>query len=88
VHPDLGEAGLGVGAAALGDLVLVVRELEVDAASVDIEARAQEPGEGQPGRVSSEGFQRTKSIGSSLKGATSTRAPAIMSSTERPESWP
>ena len=50
--------------------------------------RPRPQGLSQPGRSSVEGFHRTKSIGSSLKGATSTLAPAIMSSTERPDSLP
>ena len=37
VHPHVGHDGRAVGAAALGDLVLVVGEDEVDAAAVDVE---------------------------------------------------
>ena len=50
--------------------------------------RPRDQGEGQPGSSSAAGFHSTKSIGSRLNGATSTRAPAIMSSTDRPESRP
>ena len=50
--------------------------------------RPRPQGLSQPGRSSDDGFHSTKSIGSRLKGATSTRAPAIMSSTERPDSVP
>ena len=41
VHPDLGEA-VARGRAGLGDLVLVVRKLQVEAAAVDVEMRAEE----------------------------------------------
>jgi hypothetical protein len=43
VHPHVGEAVAG-GAAGLRDLVLVVRELEVHAAAVDVEMRAEQRG--------------------------------------------
>ena len=42
----------------------------------------------QPGSSPGEGFHRTKSMASRLYGATSTRAPAIISSSGRPESRP
>ena len=42
VQPDAGEVAVGVGAGGLGDLVLVVGELEVDAAAVDVEAFAED----------------------------------------------
>jgi hypothetical protein len=45
-------------------------------------------GDGHDGSPGFDGFHSTKSIGSFLKGATSTRAPAIISSSERPESLP
>jgi hypothetical protein len=40
VHPD-GHDAMAEGALRLGDLVLVVRELEVDPAGVDVEALAE-----------------------------------------------
>ena len=46
------------------------------------------PGLGQPGSLGFEGFHSTKSIGSRLYGATSTRAPASISSSERRASAP
>ena len=42
VHPDLREGFVGVGATGLGELVLVVGELEVEAAAVDVEGPAEE----------------------------------------------
>ena len=45
-------------------------------------------GESQPGSSGGEGFQSTKSPGSRLYGATSTRAPASISSSGRRESVP
>ncbi len=45
-------------------------------------------GDGHAGSSGFDGFHRTKSIGFFLYGATSTRAPAIMSSSERLESLP
>ena len=50
--------------------------------------RPRPQGLSQPGRSGLDGFHSTKSIGSSLKGATSTRAPAIMSSTDRRDRVP
>ena len=41
MHPDVDE-GAAVGAFALRDLVLVVRELQVHAAAVDVEVLAQQ----------------------------------------------
>ena len=49
---------------------------------------AMPPGDGQDGSPGFDGFHSTKSIGSFLNGATSTRAPAIISSSERPDSLP
>ena len=42
VQPDLGEVAMGVRTAALGDLVLVVREHQVVAAAMDVETLAQQ----------------------------------------------
>ena len=41
VHPDAHELGAAVGALGLGDLVLVVREHQVEAAAVDVDLLAQ-----------------------------------------------
>ena len=41
LRPDARHGGRAVGAAALGNLVLVVREDEVEAAAVDVEDLAQ-----------------------------------------------
>jgi hypothetical protein len=84
MHPNIRKTVAHAG--GLGDLILMVGELEIIPAAVDIERLAQ--GDSHPGKSSLEGFHKTKSIGSSLKGATSTRAPAIMSSTERPDKAP
>ena len=50
--------------------------------------RRDAAGDGHDGSPGFDGFHSTKSIGSCLNGATSTRAPAIISSSERPESLP
>ncbi len=50
--------------------------------------RPMPQGESQPGRSGVEGFHSTKSPGSRLYGATSTRAPASISSGSRRESLP
>ncbi len=49
---------------------------------------AMPAGDGQPGSPGLDGFQSTKSVASRLYGATSTRAPAIISSSERLASAP
>src|SRR3546814_6472909 len=50
--------------------------------------RPRPQGDSQPGRSSGDGFQSTKSAGSRLNGAISTRAPACIASRVRRESWP
>src|SRR3546814_1882351 len=44
--------------------------------------RPRPQGESQPGRSSDDGFHKTKSAGSRLNGATSTRAPACIARSE------
>jgi hypothetical protein len=106
VQPVAREGCAAMRAHALRDFVLVVRELQVDAAGVDVDGVAEvrprpspsircasRAGRGpranpSPAVPGVDGFHSTKSPGSRLYGATSTRAPASISSVSRRDSAP